>query len=279
MKEHTSMKNIFLLILFILIGCKTSKKDVNSTNSKFYNSIIQNQEQYMKPPKGGVIWNCNLNDISDWKSDGKVSFEHLDNGVLRIFNESLSVYWVGEVFEAPVIFDFDVRTRDKNTRAILFFMAEGVNSEDVFSWARPEGDYGDYAFYGRMQLYTVGMMRGLDTKNNFRILHSKLPEHLQILKTPPSELVEEQKTIYAKAMEEFQPFSIQSSSNDDYVLGEWQHYQISVDSSSIRVWVDGKLLHDVIDNSLRKQGRIGFRNFRPNTAIELRNLQAVRQSK
>jgi Domain of unknown function (DUF1961) len=271
------MKNIFPLILIILIGCNRVKNDATLTNSTFSNSVGQNQEQDMKPPKGEIIWNNNLNDISDWMSDGKVSFEHLDSGVLRIFNESLSVYWVGEVFEAPVILDFDVRTQDENTRAILFFMAEGVNGEDVFSWARPEGDYGDYAFYGRMQLYTVGMMReGLDSTNNFRILHSKLPGHLQILKTPYSELAEEQKTIYAKAMEEFQPFSIKSSSNDDYVRGEWQHYQIFVDSSRIRVWAEGKLLHDVIDNSLRKQGRIGFRNFRPNTAIEVRNLQAIR---
>ncbi len=258
--KEKSMKNIFPLILLILIGCNRINNNVN-------------------PPEGEVIWDANLNDISDWKFDGKLSSEHPDSGVLRISNDLLSVYWVGEVFEAPVIFDFEVRTQDKNTRAILFFMAEGVNGEDVFSWERPEGDYGDYAFYGRMQLYTVGMMRGLDSENNFRILPGKLPENLQILTSPYSELAEEQKTIYAKANEEFQPFSIVSTSNDDYVSGQWQHYQIFVDSSTIRVWADGKLIHDVIDNSLGKQGRIGFRNFRPNTAFEVRKLQAIRPSK
>ena len=229
------------------------------------------------PPEGEVIWQPDLTDTSGWKWDGEGSAEHLDGGVLRANNGGRTVYWADEVFEAPVLFDYEVRTTDEKCRAILFFMAEGVGGEDIFSWQRPAADYGDYAYANTMRLYTVGMMReGCGTENNFRFLGGELPERFQILRTPPAELTDEQKPLYKQAFADFQPYSIPSTAMDGYVLGDCQRYQVLVDGGLIRVWADGRLLHEVTDPNPLTRGRIGLRNFMADTAIEIRNLRVLR---
>ncbi len=229
------------------------------------------------PPEGEVIWQADLTDTTGWKWDGEASAEHLEGGVLRVNNTTRSVYWADEMLEGPVLIDMEVRTNDELCRAILFFMADGVNGEDIFSWERPAADYGDYAYENTMRLYTAGMMReGCGTENNFRFLGGELPEHLQILRVPAPDLTEEQKPLYKQAFADFQPYSIPSTGMDGYVLGQWQRYQVLVDGPLIRVWVDGRLLHEVTDDTPMTRGRVGFRNFRADTAVEVRNLRAIR---
>jgi hypothetical protein len=230
----------------------------------------------LAPEPGGEAWEADLSDTSGWKLDGEGTVEHLPGGVLRITTETPTVYWADQVVEAPLLIDLEVRTEDPGCRAILFFMAEGMNGEDIFAWERT-GDYGDYAYTERMELHTVGLMRqGCGTESNFRSLGGKLPEHLRILQTPRDQLTDEQRAAYSQAVRDFQPATIPSTTCDGYELGRWMRYQVLVDGHLIRVWADGRLLHEVIDPDPLTRGRIGFRNFGRGTAIEVRKLSVSR---
>ena len=241
-----------------------------------HGSVCTSEEQPM-PPEGEVVWQADLSDTSGWRWDGEGAAEHLDGGVLRIVNTKASVYWADGVFQSPVLFDMQLRTGDEKCRAILFFMAEGMGGEDIFGWQRPAAFYGDYAYENTMRLYTVGLVReGCGTENNFRFLGGVLPEHLQILRVPPAELTDEQKPLYRQAFADFQPYSIPSTAADGYVLGQWQRVQVLVAGGLVRVWADGKLLHEVTDPQPLTSGRLGFRNFAAGTAIEVRDLRAIR---
>ncbi len=230
------------------------------------------------PPEGWEqTWQADLSNTEGWKLDGEGSVEHLADGVLKINTETPTVYWADETFEAPLLIDFEARTKDAKCRAILFFMAEGMGGEDIFGWERT-GDYGDYAYTEKMRLYTVGMLReGCGTETNFRFLGGILPEHLQILKTPRDELPDEQKQAYAQAVQDFQPATIPSTACDGYELGEWMRYQVLVDGHLVRVWGNGRLLHEVTDPEPLGRGRIGFRNFGRGTGLEVRKLSVNRQ--
>jgi len=228
------------------------------------------------PVAGPRAWRANLSDTTGWKLDGEGSVTHEPGpgpGVLRIATKTRTVYWANQIVEAPALIDFEVRTDDPKTRAILFFMAEGMDGEDIFIWDRPVADYGDYAYAERMRLYTVGLMReGCGTESNFRFLGGTLPAHLRILQTPQDQLSEEQREAHRQANRDFQPYSIPSSTCDGYELGTWMRYQVVVDGRLIRVFGDGRLLHEIVDPKPLSRGRFGFRNFRADTAIQVRNL-------
>lgn len=229
-----------------------------------------------QPPAGRVVWEADLTDTAGWRFDGDGTAEHAANGVLRINNGVRTVYWADAVFESPVLFDFEARTTDALCRAILFFMAQGVDGEDILGWERA-GDYGEYAYAGTMELYTVGLLReGCGTESNFRFLGGELPERLQVLKRPASGLTDEEKSPYRQAVREFQPYSIPSTTMDNCELGAWCRYRVLVDGKLIRVWCDGRLVHEVLDATPLKRGRLGFRNFRGGTSIEVRALSALR---
>ncbi len=231
------------------------------------------------PAAAANAWRANLSDTTGWKLDGEGSVTHepdAGSGVLRIATKTRTVYWANQIVEAPALIDFEVRTENPKTRAILFFMAEGMDGEDIFTWDRPVADYGDYAYAERMRLYTVGLMReGCGTESNFRFLGEKLAEHLRILQTPADQLSEEQRAVHRKATQDFQPYSIPSSTCDGYELGTWMRYQVVVDGHLIRVFGNGRLLHEIVDSKPLRRGRFGFRNFRAETTIEVRNLSVT----
>ncbi|MEA3401052.1 MAG: DUF1961 family protein [Armatimonadota bacterium] len=227
------------------------------------------------PEPGESLWEPDLSDTSDWVLDGEGSVEHLAGGAVQITTETPTTYWAPEVFEEPVLFDFEARTEDDNARAIFFFMAEGVNGEDIFTWER-EGDYGEYAFEERMELYTAGMLReGCGTEANFRRI-GLLTDDLAILRTPREEIPEDRKEEYAEAIRRFQPYSIHDSAVDGYRLGEWMRYQVLVDGGLVRVFADGTLLHEVTYEEPLRRGRIGFRNFGRGSSLQVRGLSASR---
>ena len=229
-----------------------------------------------EPPQAGeTIWEAELSDTGDWVLDGQGTVEHLDGGVLKVTTEMPTVYWAPPTLEEPVLIDFEARTDDADCRAILFLMADGIGGEDIFSWQRV-GDYGEYAYDQGMELYTFGMVReACGTEANFRRIGT-LPEDLAILRTSLAELPEERREEYRDAVARFQPYSIHDSAMDGYRLGEWMRYQALVDGGLVRVFADGKLLLEVTYRQPLPRGKLGLRNFRPGSAIMIRNLRVSR---
>jgi len=253
-----------------------SPEDVRADIVVDYERVRMLAGDPVPPAPGRAGWRANLSDTAVWKLDGKGNVAHEAGGVVRIATEGRTVYWADKIVEAPALIDFEVRTGNPKTRAILFFMAEGMKGEDIFSWERPVGDYGDYAYAERMELYTVGLMReGCGTESNFRFLGGKLPEHLRILQTPSDKLTDEQREAHRQANRDFQPYSIPSSTCDGYELGTWMRYQVVVDGHLVRVFGGGQLLHEIVDPTPLKRGRFGFRNFAGGTAIQVRNLSVT----
>jgi len=229
-----------------------------------------------EPPEAGeTLWEPDLSDTGDWVLDGEGSVEHLDGGVLKVNTEMPTTYWAPESFEEPVLIDFEARTDDDNCRAIFFFMAEGANGEDIFTWERA-GDYGEYAFEEKMELYTAGMLReGCGTEANFRRI-GMLNDDLDILRTPREEIPDERLDEYREAIQRFQPYSIHDSAMDGYVLGEWARYQVLVDGGLVRVFMDGRLLHEVTYHEPLTSGKLGLRNFGRGSSVQVRNLKVSR---
>ncbi|MFO7967175.1 MAG: DUF1961 family protein, partial [Archaeoglobaceae archaeon] len=188
----------------------------------------------------------------DWVWDGEGEVEHRDDGVLNVHTTGRTVYWAPVMLDEPVVIDFEAKTDNPRTRAILFFMAAGLNGQDIFTWKRT-GPYAAYAHEERMELYTVGLLReGCGTESNFRFLGGKMPEELSILKTPRSEIADEQVDEYKAAAKLFQPLSITGTTTDGYTIGKWMHYQVVVDGGLIRVFADGRLLHEVTGEGKHK---------------------------
>ncbi|MFP3903249.1 MAG: DUF6250 domain-containing protein, partial [Armatimonadota bacterium] len=126
-------------------------------------------------------------------------------------------------------------------------------------------------------LYTVGIVcEGCGTESNFRFLGSEMPEGHAILKTPRSEIADEHVEEYMAARRRFQAHSINSTTTDAYTIGEWMHYQVVVDGGLVRVFADGRLLHEVTDRTPLTSGRFGFRNFASDTDLQVRNPSVVR---
>lgn len=227
------------------------------------------------PEAGETIYAPDLNDTTGWVLDGQGTVEHLPGGVLRVTTETPTVYWAPPTLEEPLVIDFEARTQDQGCRAIFFFMAEGINGEDIFSWERA-GDYGDYAYDNGMELYTFGMLReGCGTETNFRRIGT-LPDELAILRIPAPELPAERHDEYREAVARFQPYSIHDRAMDGYRLGEWMRYQVLVDGGLVRVFADGTPLLEVTYDQPLRRGKLGLRNFGRGSAIEIRNLRVSR---
>jgi hypothetical protein len=228
------------------------------------------------PAAATLLWKADLNTTDDWVLDGKGAVEHLEPGVLQINTETRTTLWAPTAVAEPALIKFDARTDDEKTRAIFFFMAEGPDGQDIFARERPNADYGDYAYAGDMELYTAGILRqGCGTEANFRRI-GKLPESLAILKTPVPELTPEQKDAYRNAVRRFQPETIHDSAMDGYERGTWAHYQVLVVGGLVRVFIDGRPLFEVTYTDSLTRGRMGFRNFRKDTSVLVRNLSVSR---
>jgi hypothetical protein len=227
-------------------------------------------------PPGWVLWEADLSDLQRWVIDGEGSIDTLTGGVMKIDNEVRSTCWAPVSVQEPVLFDFEARTDDEMTRAIFFFMAEGPEGEDIFDWERPNADYGDYAYTGKMELYTAGMLRqGCGTEANFRRI-GQLPEELAIMRTPRAQITDEQLDDYRQAYRRFQPATIHDSAMDGYERGTWARYQVLVDGGLVRVRIDGRPLMQVSYEDPLTSGRFGFRNFRKGTSILVRDLRVMR---
>lgn len=231
------------------------------------------------PEPGEALWEADLTDAAGWVLDGEGSIETIEGGVLKVNTDTRTTCWAPVSVTEPVIFDFEARTDDELTRAIFFFMAEGPGGEDIFDWERPDADYGDYAYTGRMELYTAGMLReGCGTEANFRRIGT-LPDDLAILRTPAAELPEDQREAYREAVRRFQPASIHDSAMDGYEPGAWARYQVLVDGGLVRVFIDGRPLLEVTYEQPLTGGRFGFRNFRRDTSVMVRRLRVTRPAR
>lgn len=223
-----------------------------------------------------LVWQADLDNASDWVLDGKGALENPEPGVLKINTDTRTTLWAPHLVAEPAVIEFDARTDDEKTRAIFFFMAQGTRGEDIFSWERPNADYGDYAYSGKMELYTAGMLRqGCGTEANFRRI-GKLHGNLAILKTSPADLTDRQKDAYREAVRRFQPATIHDSGMDGYERGTWARYQVQVDGGLVRVFINRTLLYEVTYRDPLIRGRMGFRNFRKQTSVLVRNLRVLR---
>ncbi|MFO7947533.1 MAG: DUF4962 domain-containing protein, partial [Armatimonadota bacterium] len=119
------------------------------------------------PANWETTWEADVSATDGWVLDGEAQITH-DGGVLDVKAETAMVLWPDYGVREPVMIDFEAKTEDAKARCILFFMAEGLNGEDIFGWER-QGEYGDYAYEETMELYSVGMMReGAGTGSNLR---------------------------------------------------------------------------------------------------------------
>ncbi len=227
------------------------------------------------PANWQTTWQADMSDTDEWVLDGDAQITH-ENGVLDVKAETAMVLWPDHTVHEPVMIDFEAKTEDEKARCILFFMAEGLNGEDIFGWGR-QGEYGDYAYEETMELYSVGMMRqGAGTGSNLREMGGIIPDNFKILLEPRNELSEDQKEQWAQAFRDFQPYTIRSATADGYEVGEWMRYRVIVDNGIVRIFGDDRLLHEYIDKEPLHSGRFGFRNFRPGTSMQIRNLRVAK---
>jgi len=217
--------------------------------------------------------------LETWFLDGQGRMSITDDGKLCVFTETPTVAWMKKRFPGDVRIEFDAMTPDEKARAILFFLADGRNGESIFEWER-KGDYGEYAFEGRMMLYTIGMLRGFTGKpSNLRKLGGTVkPEwqKLGIRKGDPGFPVprEERRRIN----KDFQKCTIVTGADDGCKLNTWHHFVCEKRGARITFRVDGAIIHDWTDDGSFggkpiKRGAIGFRNFARNTRVYYDNVR------
>lgn len=225
-------------------------------------------------PAPEVLFDGDPAQLENWVLDGEADLAVAD-GVLSITARTAMVFWTPAWVTAPSEIEFEARTDDAKCRAILFFAAKGLETEDIFEWERA-GEYGDYAYADTMELYTVGLLRdATGTPSNLRRLGGILPERFQILRETPADLDAEGKRKWKEAFDAFQPYSIRSDAPDGTELETWHAYRVRQDPDGrVRVWVDERLVHDYVEpeNPLL-QGRFGFRNFGKGTALLIRQVR------
>lgn len=224
------------------------------------------------------VFEADFGQRDGWRLDGRAEVTVTEDGALRLVAQSAMVYWAPPRLETPFELRFEARTDEAKCRAILFFLADGVDGRDLGEWER-RGDYGEYAYDETMALYSVGLLRdATGTPSNLRRLGGELPERFQILRQKPNQLDEAGRQAWKQAFDDFQPYSIRSDAPDGTRLGVWHRHRIRAEGGRIRVWLDDRLVHDFTETQAPRltRGRFGFRNFGAGTALLVRGLAVYR---
>lgn len=157
--------------------------------------------------------------LENWMTEGKVKaiiiagklqFESTDT---EIENPKGNIWWRVNV-KSPYILEFDYKSVTDFGLSMIFWNAEGLNGDDVFSWKRT-GKYTEYVS-DRLRAYHVSFHRFGSNLSNVR-------------KAPGFHLV--------------------SSAPDPIEMNDTTTHRISIacTGNRQRLFVDGKLVHDFTD--------------------------------
>ncbi len=206
------MKNTILMLCVVLFFIHNSSKIYaqqisQKTNFPGYKkSELLNSEEFA----GG---------LENWMMEGKVSaeivegklyFELLDD---VIENPKGNIWWKVNV-QSPYILEFDYRSITNHGLSMIFWNAEALNGDDIFSWKRT-GKYTEYVS-NRLRAYHVSFHRFGSNLSNIR-------------KAPGFHLV--------------------SSVTDPIEMNDTTTHKIIIASTGNKqqVFIDGKLVHDFTD--------------------------------
>ena len=107
--------------------------------------------------------------VDGWKSEGAVRQEIRDGSLwMEAFDKGATkgVFWCPEVFEDPIEVTWRFRPLTDHGLCIIFFMAEGRQGEDIFTWER-DGAFQHY-IKGKMNAYHISYHRDFTDMCNIR---------------------------------------------------------------------------------------------------------------
>lgn len=243
--EVAGLKEIKFNYFWVLKVSKTVKKgDVSvvrkdkSLVTDFINNTNKIQTVLYTMPgysRGKLILSEDFSTgFDNWMTEGKVT-ARIDEGSLLFEsidelteNPKGNIWWKVDV-ESPFIMEFDYKSLTENGLSMVFWNATEQNGSDVFSRKRT-GRYEEYI--NEMQAYHVSFHRFGSGKSNLR-------------KAPGFHLV--------------------SSVPDPIVPGDtlWHHITIASEENRQRIFVDGRLIHDFIDNGKPCLSEVGWQHSLP----------------
>ncbi len=170
--------------------------------------------------KSEILYSEDFSDgLENWMTEGKVKakiiagklhFESLDD---VIENPKGNIWWKVNV-QSPYILEFDYKSVTNHGLSMIFWNAEALNGDDVFSWKRT-GKYEEY-ISDRLRAYHLSFHRFGSNLSNVR-------------KAPGFHLI--------------------SSVSDPIEMNDTTTHRITIASieNRQRVFVDGNLIHDFVD--------------------------------
>ena len=195
------------------------------------------------PQRGGqVLFQTDCSDISDltrtWHGEGLGRIA-LENGRLALQEDNGDgiVLWLRQDVPADMQLQFDLSFSNNRGIGVFFIAAKGTNGKDILT-DHPVRD-------GKYNLYTKGII------NSYGIsLHRYFPDGRN---NPGSNIRKNS------------GFHLANHAESDPVLDANQTYRIKIEkiAGRLRLWVDGNLVHDWIDDGTHgtalADGKIGFR--------------------
>ncbi len=194
--------------------------------------------------RGELLYSNDFDDedaLESWVVEGAVR-ERIEDGKLHLeaYNEGATkgVAWCLEDFEDPVEITYTYKPLTPHGLSIIFFMAEGRDGEDIFSWER-DGTFSQY-IKGKMNTYHISYHRHFTDRCNVR---KNYGFHLVAEAIDPCRMTGHE---YQITVRKFGP-----------------HVQFLVDGRLVHNWYDDGRAGGPPHNS----GKIGFRHTRECQAL------------
>jgi len=210
-----------------------------------------------------------------WLLDGFANLSVEDEGQTRYLrigtkrsadnpNNFQSVLWCKERFSGDLRFRFRAKGESGNA-SIFYFNAnptEESGYDSIFDWVRPDAQMARYAGSGKMEMYSVGLLRNT-AKCNLRYIGGGT---IDAYNSPNRQ----QDRAYDKAT-----LICSYDSPFEEKPDTWFTFDLQIVGRQITLKVDGEEVFDVEDNGktepgvfsrtpLTHGGFFGFRNFKPN---------------
>ncbi len=212
---NNSIKNILLVIILLFINFIISSCSQQADNSSSASLISGYQ-------KGELINSEDFSsNLSNWLTEGKI-IAKIVNGKLLVESYDLEIdnpkgnIWWKEEFSTPFVLEFEFQSLSNEGLAMVFWNANGINGNDIFSWERT-GKYEEYV-NSNLRAYHLSFHRFGSGISNIR-------------KAPGFHLV--------------------SSAKDPIGVNDRKKHLIQIVSAEERqkIYFDHKLVHDFIDKS------------------------------
>ena len=195
------------------------------------------------PQRGGqVLFQTDCSDISDltrtWHGEGLGRIA-LENGRLALQEDNGDgvVLWLRQDIPSDMQLQFDLSFNNNRGIGVFFIAAKGTEGEDILA-DQPERD-------GKYNLYTKGRINCYGFS-----LHRFFPDG----RSNPGSNIRKNSGFY-----------LVNHAESDPVPEANQTYRIKIEKEGghLRLWVDGSLVHDWIDDGAHGEvlvdGKIGFR--------------------